>query len=90
MAAFEDIGLVSAEHVTGVVPLGNQFVEFGLRRAAVVAGDQDQRIVAQAVLIQRGEHLADGSVGLHHKIGIGIQAALALPRAGGQDRLSRP
>ena len=39
MAAFEDVGLVAAEDVAGVVPFGEQLRIVGLRRAAVVAGE---------------------------------------------------
>ena len=53
VAPLEDVGLVAAEDGAGVVAQGQQGGEVGLRRAAVVAGHHDQRVLRQAKAVER-------------------------------------
>src|SRR5439155_19051541 len=85
MPAVKYVRLGSAEVVAWVVPLGVEFVELRLGRAAVVAGEDHQRASGQIMLIECSEELADRPVHLHHEIAIGIEAALALPFGRGSD-----
>ena len=85
VTAVENVGFVAAEKVGGVVTFGEEAGEIGLRRAAVVAGDDDEGIVGEALFFEFVQQLADGVVGLHDEVGVVIEAAFALPFLGGND-----
>ena len=57
VAAVVNVGLVAPEHVARVMPLGEQRREVGLRRAPVVAGQEDQGVLRQAVAVEGLEQL---------------------------------
>ena len=79
MAALEDVGLRPAKLGTRIVSLGEQFGKLRLRRAAVVAREDDECVVSHTVSIQRVEHLAHAGVSFHDEVGVRIQTAFALP-----------
>ena len=72
MAAVPGVGLVAAEAATGMVPLRLHLVDADVRRTAVVAGEDDQGIVGDAVALQGVEHLPEHVVGFHHQIGVQV------------------
>ena len=89
MSAFVDVGLVSAELVAGIMILGGHLWKFCGGRAAIVGGEDKQRILREIVLLQRLHDLADGPVNLHGEIAIGVDPAFALPFFGREDRSMR-
>src|SRR5881397_3893209 len=52
MAAVKNIRFGSAEVVARIVSLGGEFVELRLRRAAVVAAEDEQRVFGNNVLLE--------------------------------------
>ena len=79
VAALPDVGFVAAELRAGEVA---QFLEagrVGLRRAAVVGGENDEGVFGEAVSVEGGENFSNDGVGLHREIGVGAKAAFALP-----------
>ena len=79
MPPFKDVGFMTTQRTTGVVPLRPQGLKVGLRRTAVVTGHNHQRVFPQTVPVNCGQHRTDGRISLHHKITVGIQTALADP-----------
>ena len=80
MAAVPGVGLVAAEAGARMVSLRLQLVDADVVRAAVVAGEDDQRVVGDTVPLQGIEHLAKNVVSLHHQVGVQIvQSAAADP-----------
>ena len=77
--ALENVRLVPPEARARVVPLRAQLVEFRLRRAPVVAREDDHRVLRHARLVERREHGAQRRIHLHHEIAVRIQPALILP-----------
>ena len=89
VAAIKDVRLVAAQIVAGVVTGGEQFGEVGTRGAAVVTGDDDERVLGDACRFCGTHDLADGVIGFHDEVGIEADAAFALPFRTGQDRSVR-
>ena len=79
MAAIPDVGFGATKEVAGIVAVGEQGGIIGAGGATIITGKHNQRIGDQAISIHGGQHLADGPVGLHHKIPIIIDPAFALP-----------
>ena len=75
MPAFENIRFVATEFVTGMVILGMHLVEVGGRRTTVVCGEDQQRVVGQAVFVESLHDLPDGVVDLHDKVTVEIDAS---------------
>src|SRR5690606_33437165 len=75
MTPFVDIRLMTAVNVARVVAYPSQFLEVGLWRTTVIAGENDQRIAADPFLFQRGEDLPHHMVHLQDKIPIEIRVA---------------
>ena len=89
MPALEDVGLVAAQGAVGLVSLGDEFLDLGGGGTAVVRGEQDQGVPLESVLLQGLEDLEHVGVHLLHEVGIGIDAAAALPLLGRNDRSVR-
>ena len=85
MAALVDVGFVAPEVVAGVVTELLQLREVGLWGAAVVTGDDQQRILREALFVEGVHDLSNAVVGLHHEIGVRIQLAFTLPFGGRGD-----
>ena len=80
MATFPGIRFVATQGPAREMPAGLQFFRTGVRREAVVAGEDHQRVVGHAALFQRIEHSADHRIGLDHQVGHRtLQTALAFP-----------
>lgn len=76
VAALPDVGLVAAELRAGEVALFFEGGCAGLRRAAVVGGEDDERVGGEAVFVEGGEDFSDDGIGLHDKIAVGAETAL--------------
>src|SRR5262249_44470980 len=74
MPALVDVRLRAAEDVTRVVALLQQVGVVGLRRAAVVTGEDHKCVLGEMVLLKRREHLAGCEIRLRHEVGIGAEA----------------
>ena len=84
--ALEEVGLVPAQRAARLVALGDELVDRGRRRAAVVGGEDHQRVAREPFAFQCGEHAADLGVDLAHEISVGVEPALALPFLRRDDR----
>ena len=71
------------------VSLLGQLVDPRHLGAAVVAGENDQRVIGHAVPFERLADLDHHRVGLHDEITVVTQPALALPLRSGHDRRVR-
>ena len=89
VAAVPDVGLVAAELRAGEVALFFEGGCVGLRRAAVVGGEDDERVGGEAVFVEGGENVSDDGVGLHDEITVGAEAAFALPLGRRENRRVR-
>lgn len=78
VSAFVEICLVAAIDMAGVVTGGEKLVYFRGRRATVVRGEDDERVVGETVPIERVEDVSHVTVDLQNEIGVGIDTALAL------------
>src|SRR4029079_19807289 len=85
-STFKDVCFVTAQRTARVMTVGSQFVELGLWRTTVVAGEDDQRVLLELVPLEGRENLAHGCVGLHDEVGVRIDAALSEPLVGRQNR----
>ncbi len=79
MPAFPRVSLVTAQRAAGMVALLFEIADADVGRAAVVAGEDDERVVGGTALIECGEHAADDGIGLHDEVGVEIEPALVLP-----------
>ena len=86
---FEEVGLVAAERPVGMVSVCGQLVELRLRRTAVVACKQDERLVSELVPIECARISPTAQSVCHDEIGVGINTASPLPLGRGQDRRVR-
>ncbi len=86
MPAVPGVGLRAAVVGAHVVALPAEGLDAGGLGGAVVAAEDQQGVVREAVLLEGGADGADGGIGLHDEVGVVTQAALALPLLGGQDR----
>ena len=77
MAAIPGIRLVAAESGTRMVSLRLHLVDADVRRAAVVAGEDHQGIVGDAVALQGVEDLAEHVVGFHYQVGVEVVQSAA-------------
>ena len=89
VAALPNVGLVAAELRAGEVALFFEGGCAGLRRAAVVGGEDDERVGGEAVFVEGGENFSDDGIGLHDKIAVGAEAAFALPLGRRENRCVR-
>jgi len=85
MPTVEDVRLVATEVVARIVAMLGEGLVVGAGRAAVVAGDHDDRVVGDTAFLERGDDLANGVIGLHDEVGIQADAAFALPLLARQD-----
>ena len=74
VATIPDVGLVAPAVRTRVVPLLLKLVHANVRSATVVAGENHQCVVGNAIFIDGIEHFAQRPVGLHHKITVVAQS----------------
>ena len=79
VAPVEDVRLVAAEDVVGVVSGSGKLGQVGLVGAPVVAGHHKECVLPEAGLIQRIQNRPKRGVGLHYEIRVGADAAFALP-----------
>ena len=79
MPALPNITLIAAKWPAGKMPLALEFSDPDVRRAAVVAGEDNKRIFRGVAPLDGRQDLSHDGVRLHDKIGVGIQAALVLP-----------
>jgi hypothetical protein len=89
VATFPDVAFVAAKLRAGKVALRFQFFGARVRRAAVVGGENHQRVASDPGFIERGQQRAYTGVGLHHEIGVSAKAAFALPLRRGHNRRMR-
>ena len=85
MTAIKDVRLVAAHIVTRVVTGSEQLGEVGARGAAIVTGDDDERVLGDACRFCCTHDLANGIVRFHDEVGIEADAAFALPFLTRQD-----
>ena len=85
MPALEEVGLVAASAVAGVVAQTAQGVPIGGGREAVVGGEDDEGVGGEAGAVQLGEELAECVVELEHEIAVGIGLGPALIGRRGKD-----
>src|SRR6187431_2882264 len=86
VSALEDVGLRTAKDMTGAMAQLLQLGKVDERRATVVAGNNQERVVSQTIVVERLEELAQAMVVLEDKVGVVIEAALSLPILGRRDR----
>ena len=71
VAAVPDVGLGPAEVGADLVALFGQLSDAGGLGAAIVTGEDQQRVVGQLVGVERLQEFAERVVGLHHEIAVG-------------------
>lgn len=85
VAAFPDVGLGAAEMGADGVARFFELLESAPFRKAVIARDDDDRVLGEALFFERVEHFADDRVGMHHEIRVAANAAFAFPFRSGDD-----
>ncbi len=91
---FPGIPLVATERAAGKVTTGLQVLGADVWGEAIITGENDERVVGGAGLVECGEDVADNGVGFHDQIGTGVlEATFPLPpvahgqrRVGGRER----
>ncbi len=86
VAAFVNIGLMAAEHITGVVADAGQFSEIGHRGTAVIRGERDEGIFSDSQMVQQRGNPAHHVVHMEAEIAVFICAGFSLESGGGQNR----
>ena len=76
MTALPDVGLLAAQVTVGAVSVLGDVV--GLPVCAVVAGEDDQRIIGQFAVVEFLQNLADTPIDLRCEIAVRAGFALAL------------
>ena len=89
VAALPDVSRVPAPIRAQINTARLELAEQGLVRGAVVAGEDDQRVVRHAELLERAQHLSDTPVSLQEEVRIEADAALTKEGLRGSDRRVR-
>ncbi len=91
MPALPRVPLVAAQRPAGEVALLLEVADADVRSESVIAGENDQRLVFDAVVAQSGQHSAHDVVGFHDQVGHrALQSTLASPwLIDGQRRVRR-
>ena len=85
VAAFVEICFVTPVDVAGLVSGGLQLGDVGGRGAAVVGGEDYQRVFRKALGFERSHQAAHVGIDLFDEVGIGTDAAAALKFGAGND-----
>ncbi len=69
-----------------IMPLLAQFANVGSLRGAIVTSEDEQGVICKAIFFQSVHDDTHSGVGLHDEVGMGVQAAFALPFFSGHNR----
>ena len=79
MSAVPDVGLRTPQVRTDEVTLIGELFDTGSFGAPIVAGENEQRVLCQAMFFQRGGDFTDNIVCLHDKVAVLAQSTSAFP-----------